>query len=626
MQNRFGIKDFILMVMVAIVGVIVLMDMFVKDRNWVGLTELDARVKSVESAAGRISADVERVSAFIEAGGTLSGSGNARRGDERPGWAVPDVKIDWQPPFALNHDPAHDPGFQTGGVFVECFEAQLSKLTSYVAEDTYGRRIEDFVVEKLAVYDPETLKVKGVLAEAWQYDPDGMWLRVKIRDRARFSDGEPVTAEDVAYTFNDFIMNPLLETESIRSIVAPYLDRVEVVSEKVAVFHYKQPGAYNLDFSLVDGVLPKHFFEKFTPQQINENPALLMGSGPYKLATTSWVPGEDIVIERNEQYWGPKPPLDEMRFRVVEREEPRLQAMINGEVDMILPGSTQFKDFQDNPEKAAQFNIDLHRWINMRSGYGFIGWQCGERNGKLTPFQDKRVRQAMTLLLDRELMIQDIWVGNGFVAVGPNNGPVPTVPKDAKPWPYDMDRAKALLAEAGWKDNDGDGILENEAGQPFRFEYTRPTGGATAERMQDYIVKQCGLVGIVCEPKVVEWAQYDQIMKTRDFDAITLGWSASAPESDPSQIWHTDSIRNQGHNFVQWDGGQDKYIEAIRTERDFDRRMEAWHQFHNLVHDEQPYSFIRALPWTRLIDGQFTNFHEYASGLEPREFMFTGHE
>src|SRR5690606_1033251 len=112
-----------------------------------------------------------------------------------------------------------DEGYRLGGSFTEVFEAQPSKITPVLAEDVYGRRIYAQVVESLATWDPETLAMRGLLAEAWQQDPEGMWVRVKIRDNARFSDGKPVTAEDVRWSFHDYINNPELETESLRSIM-----------------------------------------------------------------------------------------------------------------------------------------------------------------------------------------------------------------------------------------------------------------------------------------------------------------------------------------------------------------------------------------------------------------------
>jgi peptide/nickel transport system substrate-binding protein len=307
-----------------------------------------------------------------------------------------------------------------------------------------------------------------------------------------------------------------------------------------------------------------------------------------------------------------------MRFDTITEDVARLTSFINNETQMINPSSPQYVQKIAEPdwdEKAISL-----KWINMRSGYGFIGWQCGPRNGKLTPFHDKRVRMAMTLNLDRELMIRDIWAGLDNVAVGPNNPPSPAANPEISPWPFDPDRAKELLAEAGWIDRDGNGILENEDGVEFEFQFTRATGGETSRRMEKYLIDRCAAIGIRCLPNVVDWSLYDQIMKTRNFDAIALGWSASAPESDPRQIWHTDSIQNQGHNFIQWDGGQDKYLDAIVKELDFEKRMKLFHQFHSLVHEEQPYTFIRSVPWKRFISKDFANVHPYPTGLEQREY------
>ncbi|VAX39903.1 Oligopeptide ABC transporter, periplasmic oligopeptide-binding protein OppA (TC 3.A.1.5.1), partial [hydrothermal vent metagenome] len=266
------------------------------------------------------------------------------------------------------------------------------------------------------------------------------------------------------------------------------------------------------------------------------------------------------------------------------------------------------------------------KWINMRSGYSFIAWQCGERNGKLTPFHDKRVRQAMTYLLDREKMIRDIWSGIGVVAVGANNPPSPAANPDIKPYPYDVAKAKKLLAEAGWVDTDNDGVLENERGDEFTFEFTRTAGSLLTERVAKFVTDSCAAVGIRVVDRPVDWSIYDQILKARDFDALIMGWSASSPESDPTQIWHTDSMQNQGHNFIQWDAGQDPLIEKIRTTIDTEERMATFHKLHALMNEEQPYTFVRVSPWLRFINKDFENVHPYPKGLEQREFFMPAPE
>lgn len=658
MQNKFGLKDFVLIVLVLLLGVFMLLNIKEGDRRWEKSQELLAKVGTVEQQVAKLdrniqdseSATQEIVSGIaavnqrivnldemlqsgafrVNTSGTPAQSGSSTDRDTNrvastdEDWARPGgVPVVWQPKIRFESEPFDLEGYQLGGEFTEVFEAQPSKLTPVLAEDVYGRRVDDQICETLADFNPTTLEVEGILAEAWQYDPNGYWLRVKLRENINFSDGVEVTAEDVRWSFHDYINNPELETESLRSILTS-IKKVEVISEKVVEFTFVEPDAYNLQAALMFYILPKHFYIKLTPSQINQSTALAMGSGPYKIENldvdSQWAPGQPIILVRNEQYWGPKPALESLRFLTITQDIARLTEFRNSNASMIRPSSPQFaKVSREQGWDDFAYSLD---WINIRSGYSFIGWQCGPRNGKLTPFHDKRVRQAMTLILDRQLIIDDIYEGIGNVAVGPNNAPSPAANPNISPMPYDPDRAKELLAEAGWIDTDNDGILENERGDEFVFEFTRASGGQTIERFQKYLVDQCASVGIRCNPKIVDWSLYDQIMKNRDFDAITLAWSATAPESDPKQIWHTDSIQNQGHNFIQWDAGQDQYIDGIKATLDYEERMKIFHQFHALVHEEQPYTFVRVSPWLRFINKDFQNVHTYPKGLEQREYYY----
>ena len=250
-------------------------------------------------------------------------------------------------------------------------------------------------------------------------------------------------------------------------------------------------------------------------------------------------------------------------------------------------------------------------------------------DGAWTPFHDKRVRRAMTMILDREEMIRTIFAGVGVVSTGPNSPSSPSSNPDISPWPYDPVAAKALLAEAGWEDADNDGILEYQKddeffskGTPFKFEFTITNSGETSERIISYLVAQCSQSGITCVPRVVDWSFYSDMLKRRDFDAMIMAWSASSPESDPKQIWHRNSILDQGDNFIQWDSpeGSD-LIDKGRATMDHDERMMVWHDFHSVVHDEQPYTFIRVSPWIRFINRDIGNVQTYPIGLEPGEFF-----
>ena len=156
--------------------------------------------------------------------------------------------------------------------------------------------------------------------------------------------------------------------------------------------------------------------------------------------------------------------------------------------------------------------------------------------------------------------------------------------------------------------------------------YKRQTqSGETTERIISYLVSQCEEVGIICEPRVVDWSFYSDMLKGRDFDAMIMGWSASGPESDPRQIWHRDSIQNQGDNFIQWDNqAASDLIDKGRSTMDAESRMLIWHDFHDILHDEQPYTFVRVAPWIRFINREIGNVETYPVGLEPAEFFRIG--
>jgi peptide/nickel transport system substrate-binding protein len=655
MQNRFGLKDFVLLVAVLFAIVSVWLSMSAGDRRQEMLQTLEKRLSDIETrmftggsnSGGDLAKEVAElrsailnrpVHVIIHGGGAVGAVSTEAAGAETmpsetprvaaagrrdDSWARPGVAIDWQEPWVFASPPQDVPGFRVGGEFAEIFGAQPAKLVPYLSSDVYGRRVIDEVVDSLAAYDPETLALRGRLASAWQQDPDGLWVRVRIRDDARFSDGMPVTAEDVRWTIQEFVFNPQIEAERSRSTLDMIKD-VKVIDEKTVEFVFDKPLFTNLSYSLGIYVLPKHFYSKFEPSQINQSTGLLMGSGGFKLASLDpdrqWAPGEDVVLVRNDLFWGPRSPLDRLRYKTVTNDLASLVAYRNGEGDMLTPTSPQYNQAREEADWERE-NWSLN-WVNMRSGYSFIAWQCGPRNERLTPFHDKRVRRGMTMILDRERMIRDIWDGIGVVASGPNNPESPTSDPDIAPWPYDPEQAQALFKEAGWEDRNGDGVLENAEGQEFQFELTMATGGEIVERITSYVKNQCTRNGIRCNIRLVDWSIYQDLLKRRDFDALMMAWSASAPESDPKQIWHSSSILDQGDNFIQWaDADADGLIDAIRATLDTDERMGLWQDFHGVVHEEQPYTFIRVAPWLRFVKGDVGNVQTYKSGLDRAEFF-----
>ena len=623
MQNRFGIKDFLfLVVLLATLGSVWL-SMVQKTRMELAQADMKAKLDGIEQQLAQLGRKVESGVALAP------GVGAAAAGAADDSWARPGVRIErWTAPRAAT-DPTKVPGFAIGGEFTELFEAQPAKLVPYISSDVYSTRVLNRVCEGLGSFDPKTLKMEGALADGWQIDPDGLWIRAHIHPRARFSDGQPVTAEDVRWTNLDFIANPLIEAERARS-TQDNLKDVKVIDERTVEFVFKEPLFTNILVAFGNPVLPKHFFSRFEPSQINQATGLIMGSGQFRIErlpsgpedlSNQWTPGQDVVLVRNEQYWAEKPSLDRLRFRTVKDDLARLVAYRNGEGSMMLPTAPQFnKVLRDEPDfEKTSYAL---KWTNMRCGYSFIAWQCGPRNGKPTPFADKRVRRAMTHLLDRERMIRDVWDGIGIVAKGPVNPESPGSDPAVQPLAFDPEKAKALLAEAGWQDRNGDGVLEDGKGDPFEFEYTYATGGEISERLARFVKDSYAKAGIVVKTRPLDWSRYQEILKLRDFDAITMGWGANAPESDPRQIWHSESIKEGGDNFTQWSNKDcDALIEKGRRTMDEAERMQVWRQFEAVIAEDQPYTFVRVAPWLRFVKRDFGNVNTYKTGLQPEEFF-----
>ncbi|MEM9373734.1 MAG: ABC transporter substrate-binding protein, partial [Planctomycetota bacterium] len=524
MQSKFGLKDFVLLVAVVIVGILALLTMWQGDRTWKRLNTTDAKLGEIESGLARMQRQLDRMDfgdrldAISDriADGVVVRAGDGAAGDPSPAgsgsdsWMRPGFDVSTTGDWGFSNDPFEDADIRTGGEFVEYFEGQPPKLTAYLYADVYARRISDRVFEGLGAYDPETLKIRGRLAERWQYDPEGMWLRVKIRDRARFSDGAPVTAEDVRWTYEDLIFNPEIEAERFRSVYNAIED-VEVLSEKVVEFTFKEPRFDNLSQAFGFVIVPKHVYEPWveSPAAFNRSTGLVVGSGPFKMQGVSmddqWSPPDDIVLVRNDLYWGDRPVIDSIRYRVIQDRLALLTDYTNGGGDMMRASGTQYQGKSEDESFREQH--ELRKWYNMQGGYSFIGWQCGPRNGeKLTPFHDVRVRRAMTMIIDRDRIRRDINKGLARPATGPFLSSTPQANPDIEPWPHDPERAIELLAEAGWIDRDGDNVLENERGDEFTFEITFGNGSDDTLRVVTYLKDVCAGVGIRCELRPIDWS------------------------------------------------------------------------------------------------------------------------
>jgi peptide/nickel transport system substrate-binding protein len=352
--------------------------------------------------------------------------------------------------------------------------------------------------------------------------------------------------------------------------------------------------------------VPKHIFEE---GDFNTNPAGRhpVGTGPYKFL--KWTTGREIVIEKNPDYWGKKPMLNRIVFRIITDSSVSLQVLKREELDVsgLTPiqwaRQTNSKSFKENFDKLSYFTPN----------YSYIGW-----NLKRPYFSDKRVRTALTHLVNRDLILEQILFDLGAVVTNPFYIESDEYDKSITPYSYDPKKAAALLEEAGWKDSDGDGIRDKD-GVAFKFEFLIPAGSETGEKIATILKEELDKMGISMDIRKTEWAVFTTRLNERKFDAVTLAWSMGV-ESDPYQIWSSTQAE-KGSNFVGFVNKEaDQLIEAARQEFDRDKRIAMYRRFSEIVHEEQPYTFLFCRKSTVAVNKRFENVVVYPLGIDPLEW------
>ncbi len=487
--------------------------------------------------------------------------------------------------------------------------AEPATLNYITSKDLYANWIVGGnIFESLLEYDLDKVELKPLLAESYEVSGDGLEITFRLREDIRFSDGEKVTSADIIFSYQT-IINPKVDAHSLANYYYP-IKEVSKIDERSVKFILREPYFKSLEIAGLLPIFPKHIYEFSEAADFNRRWSEPVGSGPFVFE--KWDVGREIVLRRNERYWGAKPKLEKIIFRVITNEVAAIQALRSHKIDFMAPTSEQFIELSQDEEFAEEFRCFSY-W-NPGVGYSYIGW-----NQNTAFFNDRRVRLAMTHLVDRELIIKHLLGGLGRIVTGPFYVLGKQYDSSVEPWPYDPEKAKNLLDEAGWRDSDGDGIRDKN-GVPFRFKFMIVSGSPVYEQIAKLLKDEMAKAGIDLSPEPYEWSVFEERLNTRSFDATTLAWGGVV-QTDPYQIWHSSQIEGRGSNRVGFANAEaDAIIEEARKTLDEDRRNELYHRFHRILHEEQPYTFFRARPSMRFLDKRFKNVKIHKLGLEPSEW------
>lgn len=462
-----------------------------------------------------------------------------------------------------------------------------------------GTRIYESLL-KIDPHDAPRFRHLPALAERWELSEDKRVYTFHLRRGVTWHDGQPFSARDVVATF-DKIQDPKTKAVHVRSYTQE-LEGYEAIDDHTVRFTWKRPYFLTLDVMAGIPIQPAHLIEKLSGEQYNEaasNPInrAPLGTGPFRFET--WESNQKIVLARNDAYWGEKPHVERLIFRIVKDPTVALQLAERGELDtveQVLPN--QWVEMKS--EKLWQ---QYHRSKFYDASYSWIGW-----NQERELFRDARVRRALTMLVDRP----------GVIAKIMYDLPRPTTchfywaseecHPALVPLPFDPTGAGKLLDEAGWRDSDGDGVRDRE-GKPFRFVFMLPAQSVNGERLATTMKDDLGRAGIDMAIQKVEWSAFTKRLRTHEFDACTLSWVGDA-RGDPTQIWHSSSIEG-GSNYVGFRNAEaDRIMEDARVLFDEKARNALYRRFGAILHSEQPYTFLWVPPRLSLVHRRLRGVRE----------------
>ena len=477
-------------------------------------------------------------------------------------------------------------------------EAEMS--TNYI---TTGN-----IFERLLEYDPDEVKLKPWLAESYHVSDDGLEITIKLRDDIHFSDGVPITADDVLFTY-ETTMNPAVDAATQRAFYDNFKELLKI-DERTVKFVCNE--VYWKTFEVIGlfEVLPKHIYKFEDPREFNMRRTEPFGSGPYIFE--KWDVAQQVVLRRNENYWGHKPKVEKIIFRFISNDTAALQALRSEEVDFMYPTAEQFADMADDEEFNEKFRA-MSYWT-PGVPFFYIAW-----NQEKPFFNDRLVRLAMTHMVDRNAIVEHLLRGSSKVATGPFYIYGGQHDSTVEPWPYDLKKAAQLLDQAGWIDTNGDGVRDKQ-GIPLRFKLAFSPGRAFYEQFAKLFKDAAAKVGVDIIADPYEWSVFVERLQNHEFDALVIG-SGGTVESDPYQHFHSSQIADRGDNRTSYSNPEvDALLDQARRTLDEDKRYPLYHRFHRLIHEEQPFTFLYIRPERVFLHRRFENVNMHKLGLNQFEW------
>jgi peptide/nickel transport system substrate-binding protein len=516
-----------------------------------------------------------------------------------------------------------EPGF--GGIFTFLARKDPQTLNNVIRTGGRSRLICNLVFPPLLDYDMRDGRLRPLTAASLpERSADGLVFTWRLRKGIKWHDfeesGATLTTKDVKFSF-DLMRDERVDAQVLGDLEG--LEEIRVIDDLTFQTIYKK--AYFNSFYTFGRkmrIMAAHIFEKVAPGEFNCHPCGRSPVGYGLFRFHHWDTGREILITRcdlNREAFpeAVRPWLDGIRWKVV--SDPSMEFLLfeKGEID-IFNMSHDDLFFRTKDEK---FNRIAAKHTYYIPWYSYIGW-----NSRTIFFRDKRVRQAMAHTIRRAQILETHLYGRGKVLSGPFFYFAEEYDRTIEPFPFDLEKARTLLAEAGWGDSDGNGILDREVEgelREFRFEFlTSNSPLPDMNALLRSMIEDLKSLGIVMELRTLEWGARINLIKNRGFDAYDLGSSTDPLYEDYYGIWHSSQIANKGGNRVGYANPRvDEILEAARTEIDDDKRHTLMHELHGILHVDQPVTPLYSKAVNAVVNRRWRNVRVYDQfGINPFEW------
>lgn len=537
--------------------------------------------------------------------------------------------------------PAETQNAENGDWIIRQEMSDAEKLNPIVTNDATASGIFIYIFENLLEVNRVTYELTPLIAKSIpEVSDDHLSYTFDLREDVTFSDGVPLTGEDIIYTVK-VIKNPFSDAQSLRNYFVD-VRSVELVDRNKYKVRFNMSRPYfRAVYSIGDmEIIPKHILDKdnvtdkfsweeldaaqksfdqkkypemqkyadfINSQEVSRDPKYVIGSGPYILE--KWTTGQSLILKRNENYWNKKMLPNypsKLVFKTIKDQNAAVVAAKNKEVDHMQV--YQPTDFVENVKNPEQFG--LKKALVIEPAYNYIAW-----NNKHPIFSDKKVRWALSYAIDRRSIIDKIVYGMATTIQSHIFQKSKFINTDLPEIPYNTEKSKELLAEAGWKDTDGDGILDkiiDGKKVDFKFTFTNNTN-PKRKKVILILIEQLKQLGIEANIQEYEWSVFLEKVKKHDFDACFAGWQLTVTPDDPYQIWHSSQAEGEGSNHISYINPEsDKLLEANRLEFDDNKRKDILKKWQQIIYDDQPVTFLWTEPVRYLYSERFKNARWYA--------------